>query len=60
MRTGLDLNSLFPIKDAASARLMLIKARCLLEARLIDQADAAAVFSRANAMLFLPETKQAA
>ena len=44
MRAGLDLDTLFPIEDAASARLMLVKASCLRKAGVIDEAETAANF----------------
>ena len=60
MRAGLDLDTLFAIEDAASARLMLVKASCLRKAGVIDEAEAAAIFRRANAILFPLESSQAA
>jgi hypothetical protein len=50
MRRGLNFETLFPIKDAASARLMLVKARCLLAAEVIREPEALEVVRRANAI----------
>jgi hypothetical protein len=50
MRRGLDLDTLFPIKDAASAGLMLVKARCLLAAEVISEPEGLEVARRANAI----------
>src|SRR5215212_2915602 len=60
MRAGLDVDTLFRIEDAASARLMLVKASCLRKAGVIDEAEAAAIFRRANAILFPFESSHAA
>ena len=60
MRNGLELDTLFPIKDTASARLMLVKASCLLQAKVIDQATAAMVLRRAYAVLSPMEASEAA
>jgi hypothetical protein len=54
MRSGLDLEVIFPIKDEPSARLMRLKAECLLAARVIDGSAAAAVFRRVAATAKLP------
>jgi len=48
MRRRLDLDILFPIKDSASARLMLLKARCLLGAQVITEPEAMEVVRRAS------------
>jgi hypothetical protein len=42
---------IFPIKDAASAALMLIKADCLHTARIINEAEKQYVRSRARTFL---------
>jgi hypothetical protein len=47
MRRGL-VATLFPIKDVGSARVMLVKARSLLAAKVISEPEALA--RRANAM----------
>ena len=60
MGKHLELDVLFPIKDTASARLMLLKANCLLEAKVIGPAENALIFRRANAMLQACEFEQAA
>jgi hypothetical protein len=60
MRNGLELDNLFPIKDIASARLMLVKATCLLEAKVIDQATAAMVLRQAYALLSPMDASEAA
>jgi hypothetical protein len=49
MRRGLNFDTLFPIQDAPSARLMLVKARCLLAAEVISEPDALEVARRAIA-----------
>ena len=48
MRRGLDFDTLFPITDPASARLMLVKARCLLAAEVISETETLEVARRAN------------
>ena len=50
MRRGLNFDTLFPISDPASARLMLVKARCLLAAEVISETEALEVARRANAI----------
>jgi hypothetical protein len=50
MRRGLNFDTLFPMKDPASARLMLVKARCLLAAEVISESEALEVARRANAI----------
>jgi hypothetical protein len=50
MRSGLNFDTVFPIKDPASARLMLLKARCLLAAEVISEPDALEVVRRASAI----------
>ena len=39
MREDLDFRTIFPVKDEASARLMLEKAERLFQAGVIDRAD---------------------
>jgi hypothetical protein len=51
MRDGLQINHIFPIKDAASARLMLAKAECMYHAGLIDAQEMQEVASLAAATL---------
>ncbi len=60
MRACLDPHLIFPIHDEPSARLALVKAECLLGARVIDGNDAAKVFQRAAAFLYCAETRKAA
>jgi hypothetical protein len=43
---------IFPIKDAASAALMLIKADCLHTAEIINEAEKRYVHSRAHTFLY--------
>jgi len=49
MRRAWDIELIFPIKDAASAALMLIKADCLDKAGIISEAGKQWVYSRAHA-----------
>ena len=51
MRPGLSLDQIFPIRDAASARLGRVKADCLLDAGVIDWEDHRQVYARAAALL---------
>ena len=44
----LDLDIIFPIRDAASASFMALKADCLLQAGIIDDRERQQVQSRAN------------
>ena len=46
-----DLELVFPIKDAASAALMTIKADCLHKAGIINEAEKQHVHSRARTFL---------
>jgi hypothetical protein len=46
-----DSELIFPIRDAASAALMLIKADCLHTAGIIDEAERQLVHSRARMFL---------
>ena len=43
----LNLDSIFPMKDEASARLMMLKADCLRAAGLIDDAERQTIVTRA-------------
>ena len=47
----LDLARIFPMQDAASARLMIIKAECLRSAGLISEATKRTVLDRAKAII---------
>ena len=51
MQRALYSELIFPIKDAASAALMLIKADCLHTARIINEAEKQYVRSRARTFL---------
>jgi hypothetical protein len=51
MQRARDSELIFPIKDAASAALMLIKADCLHKAGIIDEAEKQYVHSRARTFL---------
>jgi hypothetical protein len=46
-----DSQLIFPIKDAASAALMIIKADCLHKAGIINEAEKQYVHSRARTFL---------
>jgi hypothetical protein len=46
-----DREQIFPVKDAASAALMLVKADCLHKAGVITEEDRQWVYSRARAFL---------
>ena len=60
MRTSLDPYLIFPIHDEPSARLALLKAECLLSARVIDAPNATKVFQRAAVFLYEAEIRKAA
>jgi hypothetical protein len=51
MERGRDSELIFPIKDAASAALMLTKADCLHNAGIINEAQKQYVHSRARTFL---------
>jgi hypothetical protein len=51
MQRGWDSELIFPIRDAASAALMLIKADCLHTAGVISESDKECVYSRARTFL---------
>jgi len=60
MQRGRDSDLIFPIKDAASAALMLIKADCLHTAGMINEAEKQSVHSRARTFLDEATLKDAA
>ncbi len=51
MRHARDIEAIFPIKDAASAALMVIKADCLHRAGIISEREKQWVGSRAGTFL---------
>jgi hypothetical protein len=51
MQRARDIKVIFPIKDAASAALMLIKADCLHTAGIINEAEKQYVYSTARMFL---------
>src|SRR5215468_9885227 len=51
MQRAWDIEIIFPIKDAASAALMLVKANCLDKAGIISEAEKQWVHSRARMFL---------
>jgi len=51
MHRAWDIELIFPIKDAASAALMLVKANCLDKAGIISEAEKQWVHSRARTFL---------
>ena len=51
MQRTLDMETIFPIKDAASAALMALKADCLHKAGIITQREERWVDSRARTYL---------
>ena len=55
-----DIEVIFPIKDAPSAALMLLKADCLHTAGIINQAEKQYVYSRARSFLNDATLKDAA
>ena len=60
MQCARDIELNFPIKDATSASLMLIKADCLHKAGIINEAEKRYVHSRARTFLSdLTETSAA-
>jgi hypothetical protein len=60
MQRARDSELIFPIKDAASAALMLIKADCLHKAGIIDEVEKQYVHSRARTFLDDATLKDAA
>jgi hypothetical protein len=51
MQRGRDIEVIFPIKDTASAALMLMKADCLYMAGIINEAEKQYVHSKARMFL---------
>jgi hypothetical protein len=51
MAQHLDLERIFPIKDEASARLLMLKADCLRAAGVINESECQTVIARARAVL---------
>ena len=60
MQCARDIEVIFPIKDAASAALMLIKVDCLHAAGIINEAEKQYVHSRARTFLDDATLKDAA
>ena len=60
MQRAWDIELIFPIKDAASAALMVIKADCLHKAGIISVAEKQWVYSRARPFLADGTLKDAA
>ncbi len=60
MRSGLFFDHIFPVRNEASARLMRLKADCLLEAAVIDAEDWLSVYARTAAVLGFHELDSAA
>jgi hypothetical protein len=60
MQRPWDIELIFPIKDAASAALMLIKADCLYKAGIISEAEKQLVDSRARPLVDDATLKDAA
>ena len=60
LQCGRDSELIFPIKDAASAALMLIKADCLHKAGVISEGERQWVYSRARTFLDDATLKNAA
>jgi hypothetical protein len=60
MRRAWDIELIFPIKDAASAALMVIKADCLQKAGVISNGEKQWVQSRARPFLADGTVKDAA
>jgi len=56
MRSGLSFDHIFPIRNDASARLMRLKADCLLQAGVIDAEERSEVYARSGAVLGFAET----
>jgi hypothetical protein len=54
------LGRIFPMDDAASARLAIVKAECLRVAGVISTAEKAAVIERATVVIDQAQTCQAA
>jgi hypothetical protein len=60
MQRGWHIEALFPVKDAASAALMAVKADCLYRARVINEQEKQWVYTRARIFLDDAELKDAA
>jgi hypothetical protein len=60
MQRAWDIELIFPIKDAASAALMVIKADCLHNAGVISEGEKQWVYSRARPFLADGTLKDAA
>jgi hypothetical protein len=60
MQRAWDIELIFPIKDAVSAALMVIKADCLHKAGVITEGERRWVYSRARAFLDDATIKDAA
>jgi hypothetical protein len=60
MRSGLSFDSIFPVRNEASARLMRLKADCLLEAGVIEPDEWQSVYARTAAVLGFHELESAA
>lgn len=60
MQREWDSELIFPIRDAASAALMLLKADCLRQAGIISEAEKQWVHSRARTFLSDATLKDAA
>jgi len=55
MRSGLSFDHIFPIRSDASARLMRLKADCLLAAGVIDTEDRLQVYAQTGMAVAMPE-----
>jgi hypothetical protein len=51
MRSGLSLDTIFPVRSDASARLMRLKADCLFDAGVITAEERRAVYARTGFVL---------
>lgn len=60
MRPLADLDRIFPITDAASARFAIVKAECLHAARVISDAEKEAVLTRAKSVIDAGDGRRAA
>jgi len=60
MMRDLDLAYIFPMNDAASARLTIVKAECLRSAGVISETAKQAVLHRAKAIIGVSERQHAA
>ena len=55
----LDFNSIFPMKDASSARLMKLKAFCLFRAGLLSQKEMKELREKADGFMQNPRFQSA-